>query len=112
MLCTCSVVHGNSTEMDTQHIHSHSFLTTVSVYIIIIYYYYCCCYCGAHGSVVVKALCYKPRSRFRDPVRGMIFSICLILLATLGPGVCSAFNRNEYQKHTNNVHGEWSAAGV
>jgi hypothetical protein len=27
-------------------------------------------------------------------------------LATLGPGVYSASNRNEYQKHTNNVSGE------
>jgi hypothetical protein len=32
-----------------------------------------------------------------------IFSIYLILLAALGPGVYSAFNRNEYQKQKNNV---------
>jgi hypothetical protein len=32
--------------------------------------------------------------------------------ATLGPGVCSAFNRNEHEKHKNNVPGEWSVASV
>jgi hypothetical protein len=31
------------------------------------------------------------------------FSIYLILLATLSPGVYSASNRNEYQKQKNNV---------
>jgi hypothetical protein len=30
----------------------------------------------------------------------------LILLATLGPGVYSASNRNEHQKHKNNVSEE------
>jgi hypothetical protein len=30
----------------------------------------------------------------------------LILLVALGPGVYSASNRNEYQKHKNNVSGE------
>jgi hypothetical protein len=35
------------------------------------------------------------------------FLIYLILSATLGPGVYSASNRNEYQKHkNNNVSGE------
>jgi hypothetical protein len=35
------------------------------------------------------------------------FQIYLILPAALGPGVYSAFNRNEYQKHkNNNVSGE------
>jgi hypothetical protein len=34
------------------------------------------------------------------------FSIYLILLAALGPGVDSASNRNEYQKQKNNVSGE------
>jgi hypothetical protein len=33
------------------------------------------------------------------------FSIYLILLATLGPVVHSASNRNEYQKLKNNVSG-------
>jgi hypothetical protein len=37
----------------------------------------------------------------------------LILPAALGPGVYSACNRNEYQKHKhNNVSGEQSAAGA
>jgi hypothetical protein len=35
----------------------------------------------------------------------VIFSMYLILLATLGPGVYSASNRNEYQKQKN-VAGE------
>jgi hypothetical protein len=39
-------------------------------------------------------------------------SIYLILPAALGPGVHSASNRNEYQKHENNVPGEWGAAGA
>jgi hypothetical protein len=51
---------------------------------------------------VVKALCYKPKGC--DEVNEF-FSIYLILLATLGPGVHSAFNRNEYQKQKN-VSGE------
>jgi hypothetical protein len=33
------------------------------------------------------------------------FSIYLTLPAELGPGVCSAFNRNEYQKQKNNASG-------
>jgi hypothetical protein len=37
--------------------------------------------------------------------------IYLILPVALGPGVYSASNRNEYQKHKN-VSGEYSAAGV
>jgi hypothetical protein len=38
-------------------------------------------------------------------------SIYLFLPAALGPGVHSASNRNEYQKHKNyNVSGEYSAA--
>jgi hypothetical protein len=40
-------------------------------------------------------------------------SIYPILPAALGPGVFSASNRNEYQKHKNNiVSGEWSAVGL
>jgi hypothetical protein len=35
-----------------------------------------------------------------------MFSIYLILLAALGPGVYSDPNRNEYQKQKNNVSGE------
>jgi hypothetical protein len=41
------------------------------------------------------------------------FSVYLILLATLGPKVHSASNKNENQKHKNNkVSGEESAAIV
>jgi hypothetical protein len=57
----------------------------------------------AHSSVVVKALCYKLEgSGFGE----WIFSIYLILLAPLGPGVHSASNRNEYQKQKKNVSGQ------
>jgi hypothetical protein len=50
---------------------------------------------GAHGNVVVKALCHKPE----DP-------------AALGPGVYSDSNINKYQKQRNNVSAEQSAAGA
>jgi hypothetical protein len=40
------------------------------------------------------------------------FSVYLILLVALGPGVYSASNRNEYQKQEINVSGEESAAGA
>jgi hypothetical protein len=46
------------------------------------------------------------RSRFRDPISMICFSVCLILPAALGPGVYSASNNNEYHKHNNNVSGE------
>jgi hypothetical protein len=43
----------------------------------------------------------------------VIFEIYIILAAALHPGVYSASNKNEYQKHTNNnVSGEKSAAGA
>jgi hypothetical protein len=35
-----------------------------------------------------------------------MFSIYIILLAALGPGVYSASDSNEYQKQKNNVYGE------
>jgi hypothetical protein len=55
------------------------------------------------GSIVVKALRYKPEDRrWRpDEVNDFFFSIYLILPAALGPGVHSACNRNEYQKEKN-----------
>jgi hypothetical protein len=56
---------------------------------------------GARDSLVVKALCYKPEVTGSIPDE-MIFLIYLILPATLGSGVYSASNRNEYQKHKNN----------
>jgi hypothetical protein len=40
-----------------------------------------------------------------------LLSISLMLPAALNPEVYSASNRNEYQKHINNVSGEQSAAG-
>jgi hypothetical protein len=62
---------------------------------------------SARGSVVVKALYYKPEGReFETRGSELVFSIYLILPAALGPGVYSASNRNEYQKEKNNVSGE------
>jgi hypothetical protein len=50
--------------------------------------------------MVVKALCYKPEGRgFETRWDELFLSIYLIFPATLGPGVYSASNRNEYQKH-------------
>jgi hypothetical protein len=60
---------------------------------------------GERGSVAVKALCYKPEGSIPGEVI-FFFLIYLILPAALGPGVYSASNRNEYQKHKNNVSGE------
>jgi hypothetical protein len=56
---------------------------------------------GARGSVVVKALCYKPEGHGFDNDE-VNFLIYLILPAELDPRVYSASNRNEYQKHKNN----------
>jgi hypothetical protein len=54
---------------------------------------------GAHRSVLVKALCYKPEGRgFETRWVGWIFSIYLILPGALGPVIYSASSRNEYQK--------------
>jgi hypothetical protein len=48
-----------------------------------------------------------------ETLRGeWIFSIYLILPATLGPGVYSASNRSEYQKQKSDVYGEYSMANV
>jgi hypothetical protein len=66
-----------------------------------------CLQTGARGSVVVKALCYKPEGRgFETRWDEWFLSIYLTLPVALGPGVYSASNRNEYQKHKNNVTGE------
>jgi hypothetical protein len=61
-----------------------------------------------HGSVVVKALCYKPEGRgFKTQCNELFFSIYLILPAAIGPAVHSASNRNEYLKQKKkNVSGE------
>jgi hypothetical protein len=62
---------------------------------------------------VLKVLCYKPEGRRVETQRGeRIFSIYLILPATLGPGVYSASYGNEYQKQKNNVYEEYSMAGA
>jgi hypothetical protein len=53
---------------------------------------------GARGTIVVKALCYKPKSCGFNFRLDEFFQFQLILLATLGPGVYSESNRNEYQK--------------
>jgi hypothetical protein len=53
---------------------------------------------GARGSIVVKALCYKPEGRGFDTRCGDFLNLPN-LQATLGPGVHSASNRNEYRKH-------------
>jgi hypothetical protein len=58
-------------------------------------------YRGARGSVVVKALSFKPEGRGFESRLGD-FQIYLILSAALGPGVYSASIINEYQKHKNN----------
>jgi hypothetical protein len=65
---------------------------------------YCAC-----GSVVVEALCYKPKGRgFETRWRELILSFHLIVPAALDPGVCWASDRNEYQKQKqkNNVSAE------
>jgi hypothetical protein len=53
---------------------------------------------GTRGSVAIKALYYKPEGRGFDSRWGEFLNL-LILPVALGPGVYSASNRNEYQKH-------------
>jgi hypothetical protein len=51
------------------------------------------------GSLVVKALCYKPKGRsFETGQSHSILSVPLIIPAALDSEVYSASNRNEYQK--------------
>jgi hypothetical protein len=62
---------------------------------------------GARGSLVVKALSYRPEGRgFETRWGEWIFSYDLILSAALGHGVYSASSRNEYQKQKYNISGE------
>jgi hypothetical protein len=62
---------------------------------------------GKDNYLVVKALCYKTESRGFETQWGEWFLlIYLILPAALDPGVYSVSNRNEHQKHKNNVSGE------
>jgi hypothetical protein len=68
---------------------------------------------GAWGSIVVKALYYKPEGRGFETRWGELFlSIYLILPAVLGPGVYSASNRNEYQKQQKMFLRSKAAAGA
>jgi hypothetical protein len=56
---------------------------------------------------VHAALCYMPEGReFRTGWGEWIISVHLVLPASLGPGVHSASDINEYQKQKNNVSGE------
>jgi hypothetical protein len=62
---------------------------------------------GVRGSIVVKVLCYKAEGYgFETRWGEWIFSIYLILPASLGPGIYSASNRNEDQKEKNIIYGE------
>jgi hypothetical protein len=53
---------------------------------------------GARGSLVVKALGYERKIAGSRPDE-VKFQTYLILPTALVPGVCSASNRNKYQKH-------------
>jgi hypothetical protein len=49
----------------------------------------------ARGSLMVEALCFKPEGGgFQTRLGECIFSIYLTFPAALGPGICSASNRN------------------
>jgi hypothetical protein len=64
-------------------------------------------YLNAYGSIVVKALCYKPEGcMFKTRWGEWFFSIDLIILAALGPGGYSVSNRNEYHKQKSNFSGK------
>jgi hypothetical protein len=54
---------------------------------------------------VVEVLCYKPEGQGLETRYGEFFSISLIFPATLGLGVHSASNINEYLKQKNNYLG-------
>jgi hypothetical protein len=61
----------------------------------------------ASSSVVVKAMCYKPKGGgFETRAGEWIFSMYLIHPASLGPEVYSASNRNEYRRKKNNISWE------
>jgi hypothetical protein len=54
---------------------------------------------GRRRSVVASGTVIQGRKlKVRFPMRSLDFSICLILPAALGPGVVSAYNRNECKK--------------
>jgi hypothetical protein len=63
-------------------------------------------FCGAHGSVVVKALCYKPEVRgFENQRDELIFFNLSNHSGLTRPWVYSVSNRNEYQKYKNDILG-------
>jgi hypothetical protein len=58
----------------------------------------------AHDRIVINALCDNPEGRgFETQWDSWILSIYLNLPATLGPGIYSACNRNEYQKQKRKI---------
>jgi hypothetical protein len=56
-------------------------------------------------AVTMKNGVFTRRNNPEDTILRFLSSY-LILPVALGPGVYSASNRNEYQKHKNNVSGE------
>jgi hypothetical protein len=67
-------------------------------HVILLYNEEVCGLCCSQNTICMIRSRRTERSRVRDLMR-WIFSIYLILPAVLGPGVNSASNRNEYQKH-------------
>jgi hypothetical protein len=61
---------------------------------------------STRSSVVVKALCYKPKGRGFDTRGGDFFLNLPNPSGRARPWRYSASNRNEYQKHKNNVSAE------
>jgi hypothetical protein len=59
---------------------------------------------GSNSRVMPEFLCFSGSRP--DEVKRYFFLIYLILPASLGPGVFSSSNNNEYQMQTNNVSGE------
>jgi hypothetical protein len=63
------------------------------------------------GQIILPSMnCMYPTSRkvagLRPNEMNEFFSMYIIILTTLGPGVYSASNRNQYQKQKNYVSGE------
>jgi hypothetical protein len=59
-----------------------------------------------------KALCYKPEVARSSPDEVNDFFNCPNPSSCTVPGVCSASNKNEYQKQKNNFSWEQSSAGA
>jgi hypothetical protein len=57
------------------------------------------------GSVVVEALCYKPKGRGIESRKGGFIQLTKSFQPHYGPGVDSASNRNEYQESSWEVKG-------